>query len=94
MQDKPFYARSEFWLTLIGVIPSILIGLADLFNQAVGNGSIDPNNPLYPLFLKIGAALTVAYTLGRSLKKAADAWRSSDTIVTNNVSTGDLPPSI
>jgi len=73
--DKPVYRRSEFWLTLSAALPGLLLGLAEVFNQVTANGSIDPNNPLYPLFIKLSGFLIAAYTIARQLNKAIGAYR-------------------
>lgn len=67
--DRPFYLRTEFWLTTLGALPGLLLGLAQVFEKAVGEGGIDPSNPLYPLFIKVSGLLIVVYTFSRQINK-------------------------
>lgn len=76
--DKPFYRRTEFWLTTIAAIPGLAIGLAEVFLLATNDGGLDPSNPLHALFIKISAVLVVVYTFSRQLNKAISSFLAKD----------------
>lgn len=78
--DKPFYKRSEFWFTTLGAIPGISFGLADVFVKATSDGTLDPSNPLYPLFVKVAAGLIAVYTFSRQLNKAIGSFFNKQTV--------------
>lgn len=75
--EKPYYRRSEFWFSLLGITPGAAIGMAEVILQITGDGTLDPSNPLYILLIKVAAGLTAIYTVSRQLNKAVSAFRDN-----------------
>lgn len=77
MTDKPFYLRSHFWLTVVGIAPGVITAVADAIVKATGDGTLNPADPLYPLFIKVAGSLIGIYTFASGLKYAAKAFGES-----------------